>query len=96
MELIGEVNRLECILERISETFRDKVENHETDCTKRTLNSQEAIARGAVLAALRSRMSQEPLAYDLETETEGSLSEEKIAEYQQTERKLQEIESFYN
>ena len=40
-------------------------------------------------------MRQEPLAYDLETETEGSLSEEKIAEYQQTERKLQQIESFY-
>ena len=44
------------------DTFGDLVPNRETDCLKRTMNSQEAIARGAVLAALQSRgMSQQEI-----------------------------------
>ena len=72
------------------------VYNPETDCLKRTLNSQEAIARGTVLAALLTRqMGQQPLDPRLETETEGSRSEQEIAKYQQEERQLKDNDELF-
>ena len=51
------------------DTFGELVPNRETDCLKRTMNSQEAIARGAVLAALQSRDESEKSTEPFDKET---------------------------
>ena len=90
MELVGEVNRLEPILEAIEGAFSSVLNNPKPDHIKRTMNSSESIARGAVLFALRASQTNQVLPGMANL---GDLTEHEVAQFQQVEDDMTILDS---
>ena len=85
---MGEVSRLEAIQTMIKDRFGQFLSEPEQQI-KRTLNAQEAIARGATIYAAKLASGQRPLQF---MEAQGSLDDRGIRKLQQDEKSQQEID----